>query len=168
MRWWNVIAQQVMMAPLKFAPHLPAAVLNMDTWDGYAAARDRLLGFVGQRAIGNVVVLTGDVHASFVADLEADFDPPGSHVVATELVGTSISSGFAPEAIGAIQAALQHPSNHIKFFDGVFRGYVGCDVDDERWRADFRVVTTVLAPTSPVRTLASFEVRDGVPGAVPA
>ena len=88
-----------------------------------------------------------------------------SPVVATELVGTSISSDFAPEAIGAIQAALQHSSNgHIKFFDGVSGGYVRCDVDQERWRADFRAVATVLEPTSPLLTLASFEIRDGVPG----
>jgi phosphodiesterase/alkaline phosphatase D-like protein len=92
-----------------------------------------------------------------------------SPVVATELVGTSISSDFAPEAIGAIQAALQHSSNgHIKFFDGVSRGCVRCDGDQERWRADCRAVATVLEPTSLVQTLSSFEIRDGVPGAVAA
>ena len=35
-------------------------------------------------------------------------------------------------------------------------------------RADFRAGATVHAPTSPVRTLASFEILDGVPGALPA
>jgi alkaline phosphatase D len=172
---WNVIAQQVMMARLNFAPgpSLPAAVLNMDSWDGYATARNRLLGFVDQRDIRNVVVLSGDAHVAFAADLHADFEAPGSPV-ATEFVGTSISSDFAPEdfapeAIAAIQAALLHPSNgHIKFFNGALRGYVRCEVDEERWRADFRAVATVAAPTSAVQTLASFEIRDGVPGAIPS
>ena len=166
---WNVIAQQVMMTRMNFAPTAPAPIFNMDAWDGYAAARNRLLGFVGDRAIPNVVVVTGDVHSSWVADLRADFDVAGSPVVATELVGTSITSSFAPEFVPAIQAALQHPSNsHVKFFDGLFHGYVRCDVDEERWRATFRAVATVLAPASPVQTLATFEIADGVPGAVPA
>jgi alkaline phosphatase D len=165
---WNVIAQQVMMARVNFAPTAPAPLFNMDAWDGYAAARNRILGFVAARAIPNVVVLTGDVHASFAADLRADFDAPGSPVVGTELVGTSITSTFAPEFVAAIQAALLHPSNaHVKFFDGVFRGYVRCEVDAERWRADYRVVTTVLAPSSPLQTLASFEIAAGTPGVRP-
>jgi alkaline phosphatase D len=166
---WKVIAQQVMMTRVNFTPTAPAALFNMDAWDGYVAARDRLLGFVGERAIPNVVVVTGDIHSSWVADLRASYDVPGAPVVATELVGPSITSSFAPEFIPAIQAALLHPSNaHVKFFDGVFRGYVHCDVDAERWRADFRAVATVLAPSSPVDTLATFEIADGAPGALPA
>jgi hypothetical protein len=38
----------------------------------------------------------------------------------------------------------------VKFFEGVLRGYVRCDVDEERWRANFRTVATVLAPSAPV------------------
>ena len=94
----------------------------MDAWDGVAAARNRLLGFVRDARIGNVVVLTGDIHSSWVTDLKTDFADPTSPVVATEFVGTSISSDFPPQFIAIIQAALAHPSNaHVKFFDGAFR-----------------------------------------------
>lgn len=166
---WNVIAQQVMMTRVNFAPTAPVPLYNMDAWDGYAAARNRILGFVRDHAVPNVIVLTGDIHSSWAADLRANFDAAGSPVVATELVGTSITSDFAPELIPAIQAALQHPTNsHVRFFDGLLRGYVRCEVDEDRWRADFRAVSTVLAPTSPIATLASFEVRNGEPGVRPA
>src|SRR5262245_41389949 len=84
------------MTRVNFAPTAPAPIFNMDAGDGYAAARDRLLGFVGARAIDNVVVISGDIHSSWVADLRAAFDVPGSPVVATELVGTAISSTFSP------------------------------------------------------------------------
>ena len=115
------------MARVNFAPTLPAPLLNMEAWDGVAAARNRLLGLVRDARIGNVVVLTGDVHSSWVTDLKADFVDPTSPVVATEFVGTSISSDFPPQFIAAIQAALVHPANaHVKFFDGAFRGYVRC------------------------------------------
>jgi alkaline phosphatase D len=164
-----VLAQQVMMARVNFAPTLPAPLLNLDAWDGVAAARNRLLGFVRDAGVGNVVVLTGDIHSSWVADLKADFADPTSPVVATEFVGTSISSDFPPQFITAIQAALAHPSNaHVKFFDGVFRGYVRCEVTTSRWQTDYRAVDTVLAPSSSVSTLASFVVESGQPGAEPA
>jgi len=44
----------------------------------------------------------------------------------------------------------------------------GHSTPGRRWRADFRAVATVLTPTSPVQTVASFEVLEGAPGAVPA
>ena len=56
----------------------------------------------------------------------------------------------------------------MKFFDGLLHGYVRCEVDAARWHADFRTVATVQAPTSPVQTLAAFEILDGIPGALPA
>src|SRR5262245_16719640 len=165
---WNAIAQQVMMSRVNFLPTAPAPLYNMDAWDGYAAARNRILGFVRDAGVPNVVVLTGDIHSSWVGDLRANFDDSGSPVVATEFVGTSITSEFPAAFVPAVGAALRHPSNgHIKFFDGIWRGYVRCVVDQQRWRADFRAVATVAAPSSTIETLASFEVLDGEPGARP-
>ena len=175
---WNVIAQQVMMAALDFGPGVAAldprvpaglSLRNVDAWDGYVAARNRLLGFVRDRHVENLVVLTGDTHTSFVADLKADFDAPTSPVVGTEFVGPSITSVFPPQLIPVVQAALLNPSNaHVKFFEGLFHGYVLCTVTPEEWRSDYRVVATTLVPESSVDTLASFVVEDGQPGALPA
>ena len=89
---WNVIGQQVFMAQRDFEAGAQKR-LSMDGWDGYAASRDRVLGYVKQRRIANVVVLTGDVHANYAAELKADFDDPTSDTIGTELVGTSITSG---------------------------------------------------------------------------
>lgn len=174
---WNVIAQQVMMAALDFGPgvaafnpNVPAglSLRNVDAWDGYVAARNRLLGFVSDRNIENVVVLTGDTHTSFVADLKPDFANPTSPVVGTEFVGPSITSVFPPPLIPVVQAALLSPRNaHVKFFEGLLHGYVVCTVTPEEWRSDYRVVATTLVPDSPVHTLASFVVENGQPGAVP-
>lgn len=113
------------------------------------------------------MVLTGDIHSSWVADLKVDFDDPASATVATELVGPSVSSDFPAQLVPAVQASL--PANpHIRFFDDLRHGYVRCDVDRHRWRADFRTVSTILEPVAPVSTLASFVVESGQPGAVPA
>jgi alkaline phosphatase D len=175
---WNVVAQQVMMAALDFGPGVSAfdptfpaglSLRNVDAWDGYVAARNRLLGFVRDRHIDNLVVLTGDTHTSFVADLKADFTDPASPVVGAEFVGPSITSVFPPPLIPVVQAALLDPGNaHVKFFEGLLHGYVRCTVTPEEWRSDYRVVATTLAPVSPVSTLASFVIESGQPGATPA
>ncbi len=65
----------------------------MDAWDGYPAARTRLLDGAWNAGVDNLVVLTGDVHVGYALDLKADFDDPDSRTIGTELVATSVSSG---------------------------------------------------------------------------
>lgn len=63
---WNVVAQQTMLAEYDFsavADDLPNGQLfNMDQWDGYVAARRRLLGFLDRARVRNPITLTGDIH----------------------------------------------------------------------------------------------------------
>ena len=161
---WNVIAQQTMMAEYDFDARPSAEVFNMDQWDGYVAARARLLTFLNQRRPSNPIVLTGDIHSSWVHDLKLDFSNPASSTVGTEFVGTSITSDFPAQFIAPVRAAL--PDNpHTKFFDGAFRGYVRCDLTRDRWQSDYRVVSTILDPNASISTLASFVVENGRPGA---
>ena len=65
--------------------------LGDDQWDGYDAARSRLLALLAQGP-ANPVVLTGDLHSDPVSDLSASFEEPAAPIVATEFMGTSISS----------------------------------------------------------------------------
>ncbi|NJM47836.1 MAG: alkaline phosphatase [Alkalinema sp. RU_4_3] len=165
---WNVIAQQTMMGQYNFDPRsTPTSnVFNLDQWDGYVAARRRLLSHIAQFKPNNPVVITGDIHSSWVHDLKVDFNQPNSPTVATEFVGTSISSDFPPSSIPSVQAAL--PGNpHTKYFDGAKRGYVRCKLTPDRWQTDFRVVDSVSMPMSAIRTAASFVVENGRPGAKP-
>jgi alkaline phosphatase D len=133
-----------------------------EAWDGYAADRNRLLRFLWGRQPSNPVVLTGDIHSYLVSDLKVDNRRPDAPVVATELVGTSISSsagGYEPFA------KYLRDNPHIRFFDNRRRGYTRCTVIRQRWYTDLRVVDTVKRPGAGVRTLASFVVQDGRPGA---
>ncbi|MFC6592645.1 alkaline phosphatase D family protein [Deinococcus lacus] len=160
---WNVTGQQVMLA--QFLWPLPGgAALNLDGWDGYAAGRSRLLGFLQERRPSNPVILTGDIHSAWVHDVLADFDRPESAVLATELVTTSLSAEFPEAALDAVALSLSH-NPHTRYFHGAERGYARCEVTRESWRTDFRVVNTVLSHASQVRTHASFVIEDGQPGA---
>ncbi len=108
-----------------------------DAWDGYAADRDRILQFLSDRQPANPAVLTGDIHAFMVNDLRLPGRNPDRPVVATELVGTSISSGASKRG-GFRKHLADNP--HIRFFENRLRGSTRCTVLRQRWYADLRVV----------------------------
>jgi alkaline phosphatase D len=66
---------------------------SMDQWPGYEVSRQRLLNFFGSRSGLNPVVLTGDIPVNWVNDLRLNMKDAKSPIVATELVGTSMTSG---------------------------------------------------------------------------
>lgn len=158
---WNVLAQQVVMAELDLRPG-PGRSWWSDAWDGYAADRRRILRALWERQPANPVVLSGDIHSFFVNDLRLSNRDPGSPVIATEFVGTSISS-----SAGKFESFVKHlrANPHVRYFDNRRCGYTRCMVIRQRWYADLRVVDTVERPGAGVRTMASFVVEDGRPGA---
>lgn len=166
---WNVLAQQVMMGELDHKIYYDGnTVFWQDAWDGFPAARARILQHFATNGIRNPVVITGDWHSTFVNDLKIDFKDPASPVVATEFVGTSISSNGDAIVYGPYYGPMVPDNPHIRFFDGDRRGYVRCTLTPDDWRTDLRMVSTVSTSDAPVSTFASFVVKDGIPGAVQA
>jgi alkaline phosphatase D len=164
---WNVLAQQVMMAMVHFVtPRFRGYV--MDQWPGYAHERMALVQFLADRKVPNPIVLTGDIHLNLVNNLRVDDRRPELPVVATEFVGTSISSGGngSPELSEEGRRTLA--TNPCIQFLNRERGYVRCTVTPELWTSDYVVVEDVLQPKGPVKTRASFVVEAGTPGARPA
>ncbi len=157
---WNIIAQQTLMAPIDRKPG-PGTLAWTDGWDGYPAARKRLLDSIASRKAANPVVIGGDVHSFWVADLKTDVGDANSAAVASEFCGTSITSqGPAQKFIDAIL-----PENpHVKFARGDRRGYVLVDIGGKGLRADLRAMDTVKTAQADCSTLASFVVEDGRPG----
>ncbi|MGP0092840.1 MAG: alkaline phosphatase D family protein [Xanthobacteraceae bacterium] len=160
---WNVIAQDVLMAQLRQKQSDGADRFWTDDWDGYPAGRTRLLQQLAKNKTANPVVLGGDMHAFFANDLRLDFDDPGSPVVATEFVGTSISSAGPPYDL--IASAL--PDNpHVHYFESRKRGYALVDLDRTKMTTNFRAVSEVTDPDAGISTLKTFTVEDGRPGIV--
>ena len=159
---WNVLAQQTLIAPFEYRAADSGYDVWTDGWDGYAGARSRLLKFIDAARVQNVIALGGDMHAFYVTDLKTDFAEAKSPPVATEFVGTSITSSDVDYA--AIVRDLPH-NPHIRYFDSRWRGYLYCEITPELWRTDLRIVDDVAIAASGGRTLASFHVEDGLPGA---
>jgi alkaline phosphatase D len=161
---WNLLAQQTLMAQFDREPG-PERKSWTDGWDGYPAARKRLLDFIAARRPANPLVLGGDVHATYIADLKPDFDAPPSLVVATELCGTSITSQ-GPAPTDTARRVAENP--HVKFADSATRGYLRIDLQPERATAELRGVADVRQPESAVSTTARFLVEANRPGALVA
>ena len=160
---WQVLAQQVMMGPWDSEPG-PGKRVSMDQWSGYPVARDRLLDTIGQAAPNRTVVLTGDIHSSWVNELHATFARPGAPIVAAEFVGTSISSGGdGADRSAQMTDALMAESPHLKWQNSR-RGYFRCTVTPEAWRTDYRTVDYVTRADAPIQTASSWVVEHGRPG----
>ncbi len=163
---WNVLAQQVMMGRVDRNPEEGVA-MSMDQWAGYDVPRTRLLSWLRDHQISNPVVLTGDIHSNWVNDLKPNFDNVNEQPVATEFVGTSISSGGDGVQARKDTAGVLRDNPFVKFYNAE-RGYVRCTITPTQWLSDYRVVTNVTQPTFEALSRAEFVVESGKAGATQA
>ena len=99
------------------APFFTRFLLNCDQWDGYNSERKALMAHLKTNAIGNVVALTGDIHAFFAGTVSDDFDASGGGTpVMVDLVSAGISSDSffsylksAAAALGDIGTLVSYP-----------------------------------------------------------
>lgn len=172
---WKLLGQQVMFGQLRLAS-LPdiellgtelaseLLAINADQWDGYPAARDRVFNAIEAGPVDNVVVLTGDIHASWGVELYRD---PGELVtlidntvgdplnlglikaLGVEFVTPSVtSSGFPAGTTPILQAAFRVVDPHIKYFDGERHGYVLLDITHERCTGEWWYVDSITDPAA--------------------
>ncbi|WP_395708120.1 alkaline phosphatase D family protein [Reyranella sp.] len=161
---WTIVAQQTLMAEL--ARHTEDGQrFWMDGWDGYPNARRRLLDSIAAHKPANPVVIGGDRHAFFVADLKRDFGQAREPVIASEFVGTSITSQ-GPSA-ASIQGALK-ANPHLRYARGDKRGYATADLTPALCTIGFEALADEKQKDGAVGRLATFVVEDGVAGAKPA
>lgn len=210
---WKVLAQQVMMMQFNAGglprldllaqmggsdgPSLTQAGLreggnafNSDAWDGYTAERDRLFDHVLGEGIEDVVVLTGDIHTSWAADLTKDpydpavYDPTGLDPLlrnfGVEFVTPSITSqnfdavayqGSEPfggpadpvflQLVASIEAAIIAGNPHVRMAEIVSHGYNVLDITSDRIQSDWYFVDTVLEPSQEESHFRGYTVARG-------
>lgn len=145
---WNCLAQQTILSDTR----LPGGgILNYDQWDGYHAARERLLATVPD----NFITLTGDIHLAGVGEIGPIGTPVG-----IEFVTTAISS-VANVDPALADVVLSIPS--IVDANLVSRGYTRHTVTAGAWVAEYRAVSDVRDADSDVTTWKTFRVASGTP-----
>ncbi len=186
---WQILGNQVIMAEVRapnLAALLPDAVkaglarrypsaaaqieftrlglpLNLDAWDGYPAARARLLKAAAD-AVASLIVVTGDSHTAWANELF--LDPARTMRVGVEFGATSVTSpGIADElpVPGLDYAAAFVGANPqtVKWHDPRNRGFLVLQLTKAETVAEFYSVSTVLAPEFETRLEARFRVRPG-------
>ena len=102
---WRVLAQSTQISSTGADTPLGRTIYT-DGWDGYAAARARLLQTIRESGPRNVLALGGDVHQNVAAHLRERPNEPDSPVVACEFVTTSVTSrGMGAAALDRIKSS---------------------------------------------------------------
>ena len=158
---WQIIAQQVMMAPLLV--NIPftsiSNIANTDQWDGYPAERKRLYDHIMGNNIDNVVVLTGDIHTSWANDLPLPNYSNGNNSVGVEFVGTSITSNSFLNL--PVTGLITNANPHIKWVDLHQHGYMIVDVNRQRVQNDWYFVSTIDNTNYTLNCGKSYYVNQG-------
>lgn len=157
---WNVLVQQSLFAEFRQGTAEQPRWWT-DAWDGYPAARRRLTDFIATRRPANPLILGGDVHCFYATDIKTDFSDPRAPVIASEFIGSSITSrGWTNAQLTPMLAA----NPHIRFAEPERRGYAVLDLGTHATQTRFRGVMDVRDAQSGVETLKTFTVEAGRAG----
>jgi alkaline phosphatase D len=160
---WTVIGQQVPIFARDMHGVDPDGAFSMDKWDGYVASRQRLFARLQETKAPNPIVLSGDVHAHFGADLKIDFTNPRSATVGVEFTNTSITSVGDGSDVSSTWERTRGDNPHIKYHSNR-RGYIACTATPSSMRADFKILDKVTVPDLPIKTGGSLVVQAGRSG----
>ena len=120
---WTVLGQQVPTYTVDARSRNPDWLLSMDKWDGYSEARRRL--YERLQRTPNPVILSGDVHAHFGADLKADYLNPRSRTIGVELTNSSITTTGDGSDVQNGWDRIRSDNPHLMFHSNR-RGYIAC------------------------------------------
>jgi alkaline phosphatase D len=184
---WKLIGNQVVFhqwiikpgvnnpAPTPVQDVLAPSGLNGDSWDAYSAERQKIINAIrgsdGGKAVNDVIILTGDVHSAWVADITDNPNLPisqaggynpltGDGSVATEFVVTSITSPGLPIPDEVVQA-IRVSSPHIKHVKMSERGYSILRLNKDKAVCEYWAVSTIAQKGGTETLSASFEVLQG-------
>lgn len=178
---WRLIGNQEMMTDWLSSPTIKkltgqgdGRVMDPGNWSGYPEDRQRLYDLIEMKKINNVVVLTGDVHMSFVMDMtgtprnrERYNRKTGEGAIGVEITTPSISrvnmrdAGIPGGFIPAVQDISNRLNPHHVWTHFTEHGYLTLDVTPERCIAEFWYVP-INKVTSEQKFKRGYVVKTGV------
>jgi alkaline phosphatase D len=134
--------------------------LNLDAWDGYPAARDRLLRSALD-ADANLVVLSGDSHNGWAFDLDLAGTSAGA-----EFAGMSVTSpgleAYAPGVAPAeVARALRARNPALKWTELQRRGYMTVTLTRDRATGEWLSLETVRTRSTKLAARQAMSIARG-------
>ncbi len=139
----------------------PAIPYNLDAWDGYAVARETLLGTA--RAFNkNLVVLAGDTHNAWASDL-ADYqgNQVGVEFATPGVTSPGLETYFPSENPLAVAAGLEQIIAPLVYAETSSRGFMVVTATPAECRSDWYFVSTILSRSSSVTLGKSLRTLPG-------
>lgn len=140
--------------------------LNMDAWDGYPAARERLFK-ASLEADANLIVLAGDTHNAWNFDLAHDGTAVGVEFGVSSVSSPGFESYLAMVPPAAMAAALVSQNDELIWADTSQRGYMTVELTPTAATSEWRFVagikerSTRLAGTKRANVAAGAKVQGG-------
>ncbi|MFN8309202.1 MAG: alkaline phosphatase D family protein [Chitinophagales bacterium] len=160
---WKIIGNQVMIAPLYFLGN----PLNLDQWDGYPEERKKVLNYIKNNDVKNVVFLTGDIHTSWGNDVPIDrllYDSvTHNNSAAVEFVTTSVTSPGLTNANNSLFPTIVQFNPHVRFAELEKKGYVLLDINKQRTQGDWYSMSTVSNKNYTATVAGSWFCRNNEP-----
>ncbi len=158
---WNSLCSTVPFSPYEVRQN-GIAYHYAGGWDGYPAARARLIKAAQEAELSNFHVLSGDIHSAWVTGMPSE---EGSGFSIPEFVTTALSSGWPPPLDEPVTASLKY-NDHVEYYGSKYRGYALHTVTKEKWGVEMRAVDTVENRNSKVFTQAHYVMENGNPNPV--
>jgi alkaline phosphatase D len=162
-RRWKLIAQGTQICPGGIDTPSGRRVFT-DGWDGYPAARERLLRGIAEARVTDVLCLGGDVHAHVAAQLRVRANDERSPIAASEFVCSSITSRGVSQGVADAIRASNPDIVHARSDE---RGYAFIELTREQARCDFRATAFPVSAEAALHSQAVFVVEAGRPGVQP-
>ncbi|WP_022694247.1 alkaline phosphatase D family protein [Ponticaulis koreensis] len=184
---WQLLANQVIMANVKLpnltetlTPEeigmLPAGYVNMlvpfstlgqsfnlDAWDGFPAARQRLYD-AAKDAGANMLVITGDTHTAWANDLNDSGGLVGVEFGCTSVTSPGMGTSAPIDRLGQLMADA---NDDVVWYDPFGHGYTMLKLTPEKATADYHKVSTVLEREFTTEKVATYETTLGPNGVTP-
>lgn len=157
---WNIVVQETLMSPFG-TPTPDGMQFWTDAWDGYPAARERLLQGIARHRVPNPLIVGGDYHCTIASNVPYQDAAGHQRTLAGEIVGTSITSAGIPQTV-LDERVRANP--HILHADGTRRGYVLFDVNDKSIDISVRNSESIATTSAPCITRTRFSMHDGISG----
>ena len=142
----------------------PAIPYNLDAWDGYAAARETVLGMA--RALQkNLVVLAGDTHNAWANELQdLQGNPVGVEFATSSVSAPGFEEILPKENPAMLAGAFQQLIPTLKYADTSRRGYLLLTATPSECRGDWVFVDTITSHNYHASTDKSLKVLPGAAG----
>ena len=129
--------------------------MDLDGWDGYPAARERMYDAI-KASNANAIVVSGDSHAAWVNQL---YDQAGTTRVAAEFGVTSVTSPSVGEAVPTIDLAklIVERNKEVLFNDQKSHGYTKLTITHDAVVGE-HVAVEKLAKPYKAETLVRYRV----------